>query len=216
MVTLWKEFEIPKADFDTFQKNGVNLSTIAAQSAAQVIGELEDDILIQGWAPDGTNYTEKGLYQIANNTYGTACHLSTYGNGIKAVSAGLALLRADNINGVNFNLTLDAAGYSTLESSQSTTGQMEFDQVLKMLNNGVPGGPQGQIRWSNDIIAAAGMLTPVDPAGKFMDLAIGANYITDVYAANNSRFSPVAGIVVASIYPRVSTTNCICTLTDLA
>lgn len=215
LVTLWKEFEIPKADFDTFQKSGVNLSTIAAQSAAQVIGELEDDILIQGWKPDGTNYTEKGLYQIANNTYSTAKHFTTYGNAILAVSGGLALLRADNINGVNFNLTLNPAEYSTLEASQSTTGQMEFEQVLKILNAN-PQAPPGQIRWTNDILAATGMLTPVDPSGKFMDLVIGANFITDVYAANNSQFSPIAGVVVTSIYPRVATTNAICVLSDIA
>jgi len=215
LITLWKEFEIPKADFDTFTKNGVNLSTVAAQSAAQVIGELEDDILLQGWIPDGSSYFEKGLYQIAGNSYTTAKHFDTYGNAIAAVSGALALLREDNINGVNFNFTINPAQYTLLESSLSNYGLREWDQVLSILN-GIPGAEKGEIYWSNDITAGTGLISPVDTAGKYMDLVIGANYITDVYAANNSQFSPIAGIVVASLYPRVAYPNAICTLTDLA
>lgn len=215
LITLWKEFEIPKADFDTFMKNGVNLSTVAAQSAAQVIGELEDDILLQGWIPDGSGYFEKGLYQIAGNSYSTASHFSTYGKAISAVSGALALIRADNINGVNFNLTLNPAEYSTLEASLSSYGLREWDQVMAILN-GLPDAEKGGIYWSNDVTAATGLITPVDPAGKYMDLVVGANYITDVYPANNSAFAPISGIVVASLYPRVAYANSICTLTDIA
>ncbi len=215
LITLWKEFEIPKADFDIFMKESVNLTTIGAQSAAQVIGELEDDILLQGWNPDGSTYFESGLYQIAGNSYTTTKHFSTYGNAIAAVSGALALIRADNISGVNFNLTLNAAEYGTLEASLSTYGLREWDQVLAILN-GLPSAPKGQILWSSDITAATGLITPVDPAGKYMDLVIGANYITDVYPVNGSQFSPIAGIVVASIYPRVAYANSICTLTDIA
>lgn len=215
MITLWKEFEIPKADFDTFMKNGVNLSTVAAQSAAQVVGELEDDILLQGWNPDGSTYFESGLYQVAGNSYSTEAHWSTYGKAISSVSGALALIRADNINGVNFNLTVNPAEYSTLEASLSSYGLREWDQVMAILN-GLPNAPKGEIRWSNDITAATGLITPVDPSGKYMDLMIGANYITDVYASNNSQFSPISGIIVSSLYPRVAYPNAICTLTNIA
>ncbi|MBC7107663.1 MAG: YkgJ family cysteine cluster protein [Methanomassiliicoccales archaeon] len=133
----------------------------AMLSAAQRCAEVLDDILIQGWKPDGTNYVISGLHQSANNDYSTSTDFGTFRNPLKAVTGDLTLLWADNVNEVNFNLVLHPTQYAELIKSVST-GVIEYDEVMKLLAL-IPDMLKGQVIMSNDLTDSTGILSPVDP-----------------------------------------------------
>lgn len=212
LAVIPKGYSIPRSQFESFATQGIALDTAAMISAAQKVGEKEDDLLIQGWNPDGTNYRISGLYQSAANTVSTSLDFATFGNPTKAVSAALALLYEDGILGMNFNLTLNYTQYTQLQSNYEY-GVYEWDKVMKMLNN-VQGGGMGQILMSTDITAGTGMVTPVDTAGVHMDLVIGQDYRNSLA---NPKFdiSPVEGITYVILVPRVKHPTAVCTLTNI-
>jgi hypothetical protein len=212
LAVIPKGYKIPMSQFQAFQRTGVGLDTAAMISAAQKCGEKEDDLLIQGWAPDGSTYKISGLYQSAGNTDATSCDWATFGNPTKSVAAALALLYADEIKGVNFNLTLNYVQYAQLQANYEY-GVYEWDKVMKMLNN-VPGGGQGQILMSTDITAGTGMMSPVDTAGVYMDLVIGTDY-RNALAVQKFPISPIEGITYVVLTPRVKHANAVCTMTGI-
>lgn len=212
LAVIPKGYKIPRSQFLSFQRTGIGLDSAVAISAAQKVGEKEDDLLIQGWAPDGSNYKISGLYQSAGNSYSTSKDFATFGNPKDAVAGALALLYEDGIVGMNFNLTLNYVQYAQLQSNYEY-GTYEWDKVLKMLNP-VAGGGQGQILMSTDITAGTGLITPVDNAGVHMDLIIGVDY-RNALAVPKFPISPVEGIAYVILVPRIKHTNAICTLTTI-
>ena len=207
-----KGYKIPRSQFDAFARQGTPLDTAAMISAAQKVGEKEDDMLLQGWAPDGSNYKIKGLYQTAGNSYTTQKDFATFGYPTAAISGALALLYEDGIVGTNFNLVLNYAQYAELQANYEY-GTYEWDKIMKMINPN-PGAGQGQILMSTDITAGTGMMTPVDTAGVYMDLIVGADYKNQV-AVPKFDISPVEGITYTMVVPRIKHTNAICTLTKI-
>lgn len=207
-----KGYKIPRSQFDAFARNSIALDTAAMISAAQRIGEKEDDMLIQGWAPDGSNYKISGLYQSAGNSYSTSKDFATFGNPTTAVAGALALLYADGIVGTNFNLTLNYVQYAELQANYEY-GTYEWDKIMKMINP-VSGGGLGQILMSTDITAGTGMMSPVDTAGVYMDLIVGADYKNQV-AQPKFDISPIDGITYTMVVPRIKHANAVCTLTTI-
>ncbi len=207
-----KGYKIPRSQFESFARYGTPLDTAAMISAGQKVGEKEDDMLLQGWAPDGSNYKIKGLYQSAGNSYSTSKDFGTFGNPTAAVSGALALLYADGIVGTNFNLVLNYVQYAELQANYEY-GTYEWDKVMKMINPN-PGAGQGQILMSTDITAGTGMMTPVDTSGVYMDLIVGADYKNQI-AQPKFDISPVEGITYTMVVPRIKHANAVCTLTAI-
>lgn len=215
MIMIWKEYEIARADWDIFTAKGTNLEAVNVISAAQVVGVEEDAYLINGWKPDGTNFTEKGIYQIAGNA-ATGVDFGSYNNPTKSIMAGWAKLDEDNITGVNFNLLLNPVQYNEAVQSRSTNGVREWADLIDLLNP--YGGAKGTIIKvpGNNVAAGTAVMSPVDTTGRYMDLVIGANYVNDVYLNGPSQqFSPMGGICVSSLIARFTYPEAIVTLASV-
>jgi len=214
---IYKAYRIPRAVYDSFKANGTSMDTVAMLSASYRVDQIEDDILIQGYDPDGdSTYEIKGIYQSAGNTDGTSADFGTAGNALSEVGVGLSLIDADNALTTNYNLVLNATQYWELMPSVLSNGDREFPQVLDMLNDINPGGPRGGIYSSSDITAGTGLLSPVDVAGEHMDLIIALekkNHLApDPYWGEEG---DLYGHVIERLVPRVHHTTAICTLTGI-
>ena len=214
---LFKAYKIDRASFDSFKANGTSMDNEAMLSAAYRVGQLEDDLLIQGWDPDGdSTYEISGLYQGAGNTDSTSADFGTAGNALAEVATCFALNAADDSLDTNYNLVLNPTQYFELAKSVLSSGDREFPQVLDLLNEQAPGMPRGEIMWSNDITAGTGLLSPVDPAGVHLDLIIAVdmkNYLTtDPYWGEEG---PLYGHVIERVIPRIKHSTAICTMTGI-
>ena len=214
---IYKAYQIPRAVFDSFKAKGSSLDTAAMLSASYRVDQIEDDILIQGYDPDGdSTYEISGLYQSAGNTDSTSADFGTAGKALAEVAVGLSLIDADNALTTNYNLTLNATQYWELAASILSSGDRERPQVLELLNEIVPGGPRGGIYSSADITAGTGLLSPVDTSGEHMDLIIALekkNHLApDPYWGDEG---DLYGHVIERLVPRVHHANAICTLTGI-
>lgn len=217
LPNLYKAYKIKRATFDSFKAKGVSMDTAAMLSAAYRVGQLEDDMLIQGLDPDGdSTYEIAGLYQGAGSTEATAADFGTAGKGLEKVGLAMAVLAAANALDTNYNLVLNPVQYFELSASVLASGDREYPQVKDMLNEQAPGSPPGDIYWSNDITAATGMLTPVDTAGSHMDLIIAVemkNHLApDPYWGEEGS---LYGHVIERLVPRIHHSTAICTLTAI-
>lgn len=209
-----KGYKIERATFDAFSSEGIALDTASMLSAAQVCSQKEDDLLIQGWAPDGSTYEIKGLYQSAGNDFSTTKDFGTYGNATDAVAGAKALIRADSVHGVNFNLVLNPVQYGELEASEYN-GIQEWPNIMRIINS-VANAPKGQIIESVDLTAGNGMLSPVDTTGRLMDLIVGQDYENDLGVDSRSpKNSPIYGALSACLRPRIKQANAIGKLSDI-
>ena len=212
---------IKRRDWEAYKLAGVPIDNDIAIDMAANVAEKEDAMIINGWAPDGSNYYVKGMYQVANNTYGGA-GFETAGKALAAVANAIALLRADKIYSVGWNLVLNPVQYGELDASYSTTLGLEYDAVLKMLNRNAPGSP-GRIYESSSIVAGTGMVAPVATAAnkRFFDLVIAQEPKHDIWYETSEDTGPIRARLLGALVPRFKhldgsdLDNCICTLTGI-
>jgi hypothetical protein len=126
-------------------------------------------------------------------------------------------MRADEITGVNYNLTLNSTQFTQLTTSAYTNGDLEWGRVMQLLNmDGGPGAAQGQIRWNPSIEAGKGLITPVDPTGMYMELIVGQPTRNIIgFVSEIEEISPMIGTTYEILGPRVVFPNAICTLTSI-
>lgn len=217
LAVISKRWEVPYAKWQAYAKLGVDLPTKTMESAIRVIGKKERATLLQSWKPDGTNARIEGLYEAAGNSFTDSADFGTLNNAVTAVSGALDLMRADEVNGVNFNLTLNSTQFTQLTNSTYTNGDMEWDRVLKLLNmDGGPGAPQGTIMWNPGITAGTGLITPVDTTGMYMELVIGQNTRNVLgFISEIQEISPLIGTTYEIIGPRITYDAAITTLTNI-
>jgi len=216
MIMFWKEYEIAKMDWDLFTSKGINIGATNVVSAAQMVGVEEDAYLINGWKPDGTNYIEKGIYQIADNT-ATGSATSAFGGATTSISNAWDKLDEDNIVGVNYNILMHPTNYNEAKKARSANGVREWTDLIDMLNP-YPNQPKGDVVkvFGGNLTIDTAVMVPVDPVGRYIDLVIGANYVNDVYQNGPStQFSPIGGITVSSLIARFTEPKSICTVTSL-
>jgi len=214
---IFKGFMVEKQEWNAFRSDGISLDMTGAESAGQVVADREEAFLTLGWKRDGTLYEIKGLYNTpACSTEATSEVFSTFGNAVKKLMLARTVLKAAKVFGVNFNWALATGNYEELLGSMSSTGLNEVDTVRKMLNP-VAGMPTGDIIDCPNLTADTGMLVPVDPTGRFLDLVIGQNPRT--YFGYDSKLgeeaSPIYGHVIEALVPRVKQPKAICTTTGL-
>jgi hypothetical protein len=209
LVLHWKQYEIPRQDWDVFKSIGVNMNAVGAISAAYMTGLLEDTTLLVGFAEADSTYTLEGMLNLTGHTAVSGADTGTYGNAIKTVAAGWTAFDTARVLGCNMNLVLSPFNYEELQASISTVGIREYPVVVEMLNQ-YPSMPKGQVfkcpvdqSGTPLVPQGSGIMCPVDPNGRFMDLVVGANYVNDVFLNGPSQmFSPMAGMVVTSFVPR--------------
>lgn len=212
---------IKRRDWEAYKLAGVPIDNDIAIDMAANVAAKEDALIIDGWKPDDTNYALKGMYKVANNTFGGA-NFGTAGNALAATANAISLLRADKIYSIGWNLLLNPVQYGELEASYSTTLGLEYDAVLKMLNRNAPGNP-GRIYESSNLTAGTGMVAPVATAAnkRFFDLVIAQEPKHDIWYETSEETGPIRARLVGALVPRFKhlngsdLDNCICTLTGI-
>jgi len=209
---LWKGYEVPRDSWDAMKNRGVALDTAAMLSAAQMVGVDEDQLVIDGWKPDGTNYVIKGLYQSAGLDYATTKDFGTYGNATDAVAGAMALAEAKYVY-PPFNLVLNATQMNELRASRSTNGVREMPEILELINDGA--GP-GKIYSTPAITAATGLLVPADSARAHIELIIPQD-MRNVLGedAKIPDISPIYGTTFELVYPHTKQINALCKLSSI-
>jgi uncharacterized linocin/CFP29 family protein len=210
---IHKGFKIPRAMFEAFASKGMALDLAGALSAAEQVAEAEDTMLIQGWAPDGTNYVVNGFYQgYANTTAGSS--FGTFGGALTSVADALALIRADGVKGTNFNLVLHPTQHAELEKSVST-GVVELSEVKKLINPVTGAGP-GDVYWTTDLTDGTGLVVAVDTEGMYFDIVVAQEAFTEVNPDSKlGSLSPLFGHVAEVLVPRIKHGEAICRLTTI-
>jgi len=121
------------------QQNGnYELNTASANSAAYRVTNLENNVVINGYAPDGSNYEVKGLYQSVGQTTAGA-DFGTAGSAIATVQAALTLFDADDIYG-DFDLLLNPVQYNELAVSlfgANSEGVAELPMVKELIGGNI-------------------------------------------------------------------------------
>ena len=98
------------------QLGGYDIDTRTANSAAYRVGNLENEVVLDGFAPDDSTYQIKGIYQSAGNSYTTSADFGTAGKATTAVSGGSKTAAADEIVS-DFDLYINPEQYIELASS---------------------------------------------------------------------------------------------------
>jgi len=216
LAIISKGWKIPRTKWEAYLTEGKNLSTTAMMSAAQVCAVKEDDLLIQSWKPDGSTAKINGLYASAGNDYDTTKGFDTFGNAIDAVNGALAMMAADNVPtaSINWNYVLNPVQFYELGASISD-GVVEKTEVQKILNPAA-GMPPGQIMMSNDIDAGKGLISPVDPAGLYIELVKGVD-LNNVLGEDSKipEISPIYGTTYEVIAPWIKQANALCITSDI-
>jgi uncharacterized linocin/CFP29 family protein len=213
---LDKAFEIQRADFDIWQASEGKkpLDTTVAISAAQVVGEKEDNLIINGWKPDGTNTKITGLFDGAGNSFTTSKDFGTYGNATDAVAGAFALVEDDSAAADAYNLVLNPVQRNELRASRSANGIREEPEILEMLNP--KGGTTGRIISTKARAAGTGILSPVDPARRFIELVIPRDYRTTLgMDSKDEETSPIYGRVYCMTILKIKQAAGICSLTQI-
>lgn len=210
-----KGFEIPREDFEAFRRAGIMIDTSAAQSAAFVAGLKEDTLILQGWKPDGTNYTIPGLYQSAGNDYSSATVILTPGSLTTAVAGALGLMDDDNALAPAYNLTMNPAQYAHALAVRSAQGNLELPEVITLLNRGTPGGA-GRVLSSKGLPATTALISPVDPARRFIEIYQVKDFTTQLgMDSKMPDTSKIYGSVWALTYPHIKQANALCKLSNI-
>jgi uncharacterized linocin/CFP29 family protein len=162
LPVLFKEFEVPRMDFEAWRQKNQPMDSAAAVSAAQMVGVQEDTLIIKGWNPsgDGATYTVPGMFTVFNaQVVSDSLPFSTAGNATKAYS----MLEEDHaLTAQSYNLILNATQWGELLMSRhSTSNQREMPEVIEMLNFGDANGP-GRIYVTAALSDTQGIVAPVD------------------------------------------------------
>jgi hypothetical protein len=210
LVTHWKEYQIPRQDWQVFQAGGVNLNAIGAISASYMTALYEDNTLINGWNPslDTTTYRVKGMTATSTTSF-SGSDFGTFQGAMTTVANGWSAFDAARVQGCNMNLLLSPFNFNKLMKSVSSVGARELPMVLDMLNpyDNMPKGTIIKAPTNQDatpvLTKGTCVMAPVDPIGRYFDLVIGANYINDVFVNGPSQMlSPMGGVVFTTFTPR--------------
>ena len=201
MAYLAKDYLIPKTLFESFRLKNIPIDADMAIQAAYKVAYAEDQLFLQGWSPDGTNYKIPGLYQSANQTEATSKDFGTYGYAKDKVSLAITKLEDKSVFGP-YNLVLNPTQKNELIVSESTGGNQEWDTVLRMINENTE-SRIGQIYSSPIITVDTGMLLPVQNSVYF-DYVEAQGPVNDIgQDSKRPKFSPLFGNVLEAVVPRI-------------
>lgn len=210
---------IDRRAWESFKLYGTPIDSDMSLDMAANIAAAEDEVIINGWKPDGTNYEILGMYQVANNTY-AGSDFATYGNALNAVGNAIGELKEDFISSMAWNLTLNTKQYAELTVSNSPMGVSEYEQVIARLNLE---GAGGQIFASSQIEDGYGMVSPVATSSniRFFDLIEAQAPKHELWMLEPKNTGPIKSRLLGAVVPRFkhpdasSKDNCICTVTGI-
>lgn len=206
LPVLIKDFRINRRSLEASRTANTPLDLQGAKSAAYKVSVLEDDLLLKGYAADGSNYDVTGMYTGAGNTYSTNKDFGTATNIPAAVNGAMALLMADNIR-KPYNLVLNSVQYNEANEMISGGGGMTYlDWIEKTIG--------GVVVDSNSVTAGTGLMMAAGDRG-FFDAAIGVDLTTEVEELSLREGRDLFGVVYETIVPRIWESNALCQLTQI-
>ena len=189
---IQKEFRIDRRDLEAARNGTYPITTVNSDAAAYQITNIENEMVINGYSTDGTNYEIKGLMQSAGLEVTTTYDFATPGNALKSVSEGISKLMENEIYGP-YNLSLNPTQYMELATSVYTGGVIELNMVEKLLG--------GTILVNNWIPADEGMITTY-PQKQFYELVIAQDMTveTEILTKSKALWGRLYECIVPVIY----------------
>ena len=210
----YKSFTVPAQTYQAYKSEGKAIDAAAAVSAAYVVGQKEDTMIINGWAPDGTNYEIEGLYEAAG-TSATGVSFATAGNCIKSVQTGISALEDLGVSGP-YHLLLHKDQAKELRGNVITGVGREIKQVSEMMNNDDPDMHEGKIWQCHDMTTAYAILIPVDPARVYFELVNPVLIHTELGVdSKKPKSSAIYGHVWEVMVPVIKQTTAICKIDSI-
>jgi len=206
---LHKETEINKLDLAASRMNGIPLNTSNIAEIAYQVAYLEDSMLINGFASNGTTYSIKGLWQTgksSGNYETTGYTWSTPANIPTAMNAALTLLANDNIL-APYNFTFAPKQWMEAFAFIGTTA-VTYQMWLKEATQG------GNVYVSPAMTAGSMMITAANPEGKF-EYVLAEDLTTETMIRDVEHGSGMFGRVYLRGLPVVYDANAICSMDDL-
>lgn len=213
---LAKKFFIPRRTLAASRRLGRPLDSRSANSAAYRVANLENQLIFQGWASDGSNYDINGFYQAAGNDYSTSKDFGTAGNAIDAVSGAIALLNNDEVYGP-YTLFLNPTQFGELAASVLSSGVREIEVVKALLSAEEEGttAPRnirsGKIYGVPYITAGTGLLIGNVP--EFAEIVVGADADTEIW--EHPDHIGTKGMVFEALVPIVYEPNALSKLSSI-
>lgn len=214
---------IKRRNWDAYVQRGVPIQNDLAQDMATNISLQQTKLIVDGWAPNGSTYTIKGMYQVAGNTYAGA-DSGTFGNVLKNVAQAIVKLKDDKVISRGYNFGIASFNAGELDASIQY-GVSEYQLIMDLLNKGFPKGTgPGQIIECTDLTAGTGFVAPVaTPENiRFFDLVetqIPVNQLW--YEGGNEESGDVNVRQIGALVPRFKhlasdiTDPCVCTVTGM-
>jgi uncharacterized linocin/CFP29 family protein len=203
---LHKEFEINKLDLASSNMSGTPLNTTNAESAAYKVALLEDTLLIEGYAADGTTYDINGLYNAAGNSVVGAGGWNTGANIVTDVNGAIAKLLEDNIM-PPYNLTLHPDQYSETLALIANTAVSYLQWIVESMQG-------GSVYVTPTITAATGMMTKANPDGMF-EYVMAEDLTTSTEILDLARGNNLFGKIYVRGLPVVYDSTAICTMATI-
>ncbi|MFA5408722.1 MAG: family 1 encapsulin nanocompartment shell protein [Bacilli bacterium] len=202
---LHKEYRISRRDLAAAARGGFGISTATVQSAAYKVMNLENQLILNGFAADGTTYDIKGLYQSAGN-YTAGKDFATAGQPLESVATAIDLMQADNITGP-YNMVLNPTQYMELATSVlgSGAGEREMAMVKEILEG-------GSIFSTSFQATGTGMLL-ADASAGFFEMVVAQDMTTETEVLQKSK--DLWGRVYECAIPVIYDANAICKLTTI-
>lgn len=201
---LHKEFIINRRDLESSRIGGTPLNTVAANSAAYKVANLENELGFVGYSEDnGSTYAISGLLESAGNEVTDALDFGTAGNAITAVAAAMDELMNDNIY-PPYNLILNPAQYAQLVGSIYTGGLSEFSKVKEMIGGNI---------FATPFIPAGKGLVLATPEAKFFEMVVAQDLTVETEILERTK--NLWGIVYECVVPVIYDANAICKLDSI-
>lgn len=215
---------IKRRNWDAYVQRGVPIQNDLALDMAQNVAIQQTKLIVDGWAPNGSTYTIKGMFQVAKNTFSGA-DSGTFGNMLKNTAGALGVLKGtEKVYSQGYNLCLPTFNMGELDASIQY-GVSEASLILELLNRGFPKGTgPGQIIECTDLTAGYGFVAPVATAEnlRFFDLVetqIPVNQLW--YEGGNEESGDVNVRQIGALVPRFkhlttsATDPCVCGISGM-
>jgi len=203
---LHKEFEINKLDLASSNMTGAPVNTSTAESAAYKVALLEDQLLILGYAADGSTYDINGLYNAAGNSQTGAGGWNTSANIITDINGAIAKLLADNIM-PPYNLVIHPDQYVETRVLIANTAFTYLQWITESLQG-------GSVYVTPSITAATGMMAKANPDGMF-EYVMAEDLTTETEILGKKQGENLFGRVYIRGLPVVYDSNAICTIATI-
>jgi uncharacterized linocin/CFP29 family protein len=224
---LFKNFSVKMQDILTWENRTVSpgatnsLDSLTSLTASLKVAEQEEELLFNGWKPDGTTYAIKGMNQIAGNSV-TGGSIATAGTMYGYIGEAIGKLMADKVKGEgdSYNLAITSTIYTKLITRIMTNGTPEIEYIKKLLGNGSI--------YVTDTLALQGgsskeaaIVTPVDTSRVHFELLNPVDYKIVLANPEFEGLSPVKGVsyeLISPYFKRLNSSSlcdAVCKITSL-